>query len=316
VWPPNFPLHGSAATEVLRVDADRFKGENSHSIVHGNVATSWSTPLVGTHCTHCTHSLYSLTVLTQCTHALAGVKSGNVLLNASANASLTVELQLRDPANLDFRPRAGSTVSALSAGPYDVLKTGEWGPIDCSQCGQCSRSIHCLTYFDLLLSLSPLGSQLPAHHYWIPGRLEWRSSSPGTLYTDDMSSILHYTDDISSILYTIHSLIHSLILSHSLSHTFSHAHSHTLSRQCPRMVRRMPTPILTSCFCRHSGSRAMRSYWALIRRQASLVGYERWGCCTVGTTSRMSVPKSWHQSCTSSEQQLYRVESRSAVARE
>jgi hypothetical protein len=29
------------------------------------------------------------------------------------------------------------------------------GPTACSQCRQCSRSRHCLTYFDLLLSLSP-----------------------------------------------------------------------------------------------------------------------------------------------------------------
>eukprot|EP00935_MAST-01C_sp_MAST-1C-sp1_P001455 g1455.t1 len=90
LWPPPFPLHGSAATEVLRVDNSRFKGENAHSIVQSNVASSWLTPL-------------------------AGVTSNNVL-------DKDVGAQLRDPANYDFRPIKGSAVAKQAAGPYPYVE--------------------------------------------------------------------------------------------------------------------------------------------------------------------------------------------------
>merc|ERR1712070_629762 len=52
--------------------------------------------------------------------------------------------QIRDPLNLDFRPREGSTVAAASAGPYDLSETAADG----------------------------------GARYWIPGRQEWRASAP------------------------------------------------------------------------------------------------------------------------------------------
>lgn len=109
LWPPRSAVHGSRASHVLRVDTTRYKGENGHSIVKGNVATSWSP------------------------NALPGVMDKthpNVLDGA-------VWQQLRDPEHYDFRPREGSIVAQSGAGPYG------------------------------------LGAQ-----YWIPGRREWRASSP------------------------------------------------------------------------------------------------------------------------------------------
>ena len=50
LWaPPSSLVWGGAsrATEVFRVDSGRFKGESMHSIVEGNVASTWTTPLPG-----------------------------------------------------------------------------------------------------------------------------------------------------------------------------------------------------------------------------------------------------------------------------
>merc|ERR1712176_1145667 len=51
-----------------------------------------------------------------------------------------VDQQLRDPDNLDFRPREGSQVAKVNAGPYSLAES--------------------------------------ATTYWIPGRQEWRASTP------------------------------------------------------------------------------------------------------------------------------------------
>ncbi len=131
LWPPP---HGavrtgaSAATAVFRVDTGRFKGENSHSVLQGNVASSWATPLAG----------------------VTNVKHPNVF-------DAKIGLQMRDPHNLDFRPRDGTRLAQSGAGPYAssvVTSVPE------AEQHACVRS-------------SGLGS-----YYWIPGRRDWWPSSP------------------------------------------------------------------------------------------------------------------------------------------
>merc|ERR1712232_1081296 len=58
--------------------------------------------------------------------------------------------QLRDPANYDFRPVHGSDAAKTGAGPYDVETTAP-GSAACAAGGA---------------------------RYWIPGRQEWKASSP------------------------------------------------------------------------------------------------------------------------------------------
>jgi len=91
----------------LRVRRD-VPNENTHSQVQYNVADTWVNPL-------------------------AGITQGNVL-------GKNVTAQLRDPSNLDFRPREGTAIVENNAGPYDI-KTSET-------------------------------------HYWIPGRQEYKTSMP------------------------------------------------------------------------------------------------------------------------------------------
>eukprot|EP00036_Acanthoecidae_sp_10tr_P002434 CAMPEP_0182945576 /NCGR_PEP_ID=MMETSP0105_2-20130417/55737_1 /TAXON_ID=81532 ORGANISM="Acanthoeca-like sp., Strain 10tr" /NCGR_SAMPLE_ID=MMETSP0105_2 /ASSEMBLY_ACC=CAM_ASM_000205 /LENGTH=748 /DNA_ID=CAMNT_0025085611 /DNA_START=94 /DNA_END=2337 /DNA_ORIENTATION=+ len=114
--PPPFALHGSAATEVFRVDNTRFRGENAHSIVTGNVASSWLTPVAG----------------------ITNTSAPNVFDNG-------IGAQLADPFNWDFRPVPGSRVAAAGAGPYEPAMT--------------TPTARCSTY-------------------WLPGRREWRASTP------------------------------------------------------------------------------------------------------------------------------------------
>ena len=50
LWPPpQWLVRGGAsrASAVFRVDSGRFASENTHSIVEGNAASSWTTPLSG-----------------------------------------------------------------------------------------------------------------------------------------------------------------------------------------------------------------------------------------------------------------------------
>merc|ERR1739845_67336 len=61
--------------------------------------------------------------------------------NGSENVfDKAVAQQLRDPDNLDFRPRKGSQVAVVGAGPYSLAESDDT--------------------------------------YWIPGRQEWRASTP------------------------------------------------------------------------------------------------------------------------------------------
>lgn len=62
----------------------------------------------------------------------------------------TVGDQFRDPLNYDFRPRADRTVAKTGAGAYDLTTTAA-GAAACAAGGA---------------------------RYWIPGRQEWRASSP------------------------------------------------------------------------------------------------------------------------------------------
>lgn len=109
LWGPPFALHGSAAGgpngSVFRVDNQRFKAENSHSKLEGNVATSWLTPVAGV-------------VNRSCPDVLAA----------------SVGAQLHDPLNFDFRPRGGSDVARYGAGPYDRAET-EAGEAACAAGG-------------------------------------------------------------------------------------------------------------------------------------------------------------------------------------
>jgi len=94
LWEPNVPLHGTEHEDVFRVDSKRFDSENTHSVVEGNVASSWEEPM----------------------HGVTSKDRPNVL-NANVGE------QLRDPANYDFRPRDGSDVANTGAGPYDLATT-------------------------------------------------------------------------------------------------------------------------------------------------------------------------------------------------
>lgn len=85
----------SGAPVVFRIDADRFATENSHSIVAGNVASSWTVPLRG----------------------VVPKTNPNVYDNS------TIGQQLRDPWNRDFRPVKGSAIAVLNAGPYSYAET-------------------------------------------------------------------------------------------------------------------------------------------------------------------------------------------------
>ena len=98
LFPPPFTLHGSSATQVWRVDTDRFKGENENSHQSGNIANSWTTPIAG-------------------------------ILNSSAPNvfAANVDAQLRDPLNWDFRPKENSGVAKVGAGPYDYAETKAGG---------------------------------------------------------------------------------------------------------------------------------------------------------------------------------------------
>jgi len=100
--------HGSAPSHVFRVDTGRFDTENAHSTVEGNVADT------------------------------ADQKRGVTRKGHENIYEAAIEEQLRDPRNLDFRPRAGSQVDQKKAGAYTA---GE-------------------------------------KQYWIPGRQEWRASVP------------------------------------------------------------------------------------------------------------------------------------------
>ena len=94
------PLNGtvrsgaSSASAVFRVDSDRFATENSHSVVGGNVATSWTAPLRG----------------------IVPPTAPNML-------GADVWRQIRDPNNLDFRPIAGTKLAQSGAGPYSFAET-------------------------------------------------------------------------------------------------------------------------------------------------------------------------------------------------
>jgi len=108
LWGPFDKPHGSSPTYTFRVDTGRFSTENEHSVVEGNVADS------------------------------ATINRGVTRSGHENVVDTEIEAQLRDPRNLDFRPRAGSQVDQLKAGAYTVGAT----------------------------------------QYWIPGRQEWRASVP------------------------------------------------------------------------------------------------------------------------------------------
>eukprot|EP01052_Picozoa_sp_SAG31_P032254 SAG31_NODE_3517_length_4167_cov_1.945428_2_plen_492_part_00 len=125
----------SQQQQVLRIDTGRFKGENSHSIVQGNIASSWSTPVPG----------------------ITSVYHPNIL-------SSTVGLQMRDPANLDMRPRLGTPLAQSGIGPYGSNMSKLLGAASTvlSDSGVCAMEQHG----------GGSGS------YWIPGRRGWRAGSP------------------------------------------------------------------------------------------------------------------------------------------
>lgn len=108
LWGPFDKPHGSSPSSTFRVDTGRFATENVHSVVEGNVADS------------------------------ATQKRGTTRSGHENVYDAHIESQLRDPRNLDFRPRSGSQVDLKEAGAY-----------------------------------ASSGKQ-----YWIPGRQEWRSSVP------------------------------------------------------------------------------------------------------------------------------------------
>jgi hypothetical protein len=109
LWGPNMKVHGSYPSAVFRVDTGRSTDENKHSVVESNVASS-------------------------ATQERGVTRKGHENIYNDK-----IEDQLRDPNNLDFRPRQGSQVDTLKAGPYLLADDKK---------------------------------------YWIPGRLEWRASVP------------------------------------------------------------------------------------------------------------------------------------------
>merc|ERR1712079_65210 len=108
LWGPFDTPHGAYPSHTFRVDTGRFATENSHSVVEGNVADS-------------------------------ATQERGVTRDGHENVyDAQIESQLRDPRNLDFRPRAGLQVDQKGAGAYSA------------------------------------GDK----QYWIPGRQEWRASVP------------------------------------------------------------------------------------------------------------------------------------------
>jgi len=108
LWGPFDKPHGASPSCTFRVDTGRFDTENAHSIVEGNVADS-------------------------------ACQERGVTRTGHENVyDAEIESQLRDPRNLDFRPRSGSLVDHKNAGAYVLGDT----------------------------------------QYWIPGRQEWRASVP------------------------------------------------------------------------------------------------------------------------------------------
>jgi len=93
-----------------------------------------------------THSIVESNVASSWEEPMHGITSQNRPNVLDQN----VGSQLRDPANYDFRPRSGTAVAAAGAGPYDVETTLP-GASACAAGGA---------------------------RYWIPGRQEWKASSP------------------------------------------------------------------------------------------------------------------------------------------
>ena len=131
LWsPPQWLVRGGAsrASAVFRVDSGRFASENTHSIVEGNAASSWTTPLSG----------------------VTSSERPNVLDPA-------VGEQLRDPRNRDFRARPGTALEKSGAGPYaSSVSAALYEPEPDAASADCGA----------------------AGAYWIPGRREWRPSTP------------------------------------------------------------------------------------------------------------------------------------------
>ena len=128
LWPnPPWLVRSGASNQplVLRIDTGRFKGENTHSIVQGNIASSWSTPVPGVTSAHHPNMLSS-----------------------------SIGLQMRDPANLDMRPRAGTPLARSGVGPYGSNISTLLGAVPADSCAGHGGS------------------------YWIPGRRGWRAGSP------------------------------------------------------------------------------------------------------------------------------------------
>jgi len=93
-------VHGSnQGGQLFRVDTTRYTGENAHSIEQGNVASTWEKPIAGK----------------------TSAKNPNVFYAEVGD-------ELRDPKNLDFRPRAGSNCSKTNAGPYAADSKQYWIP--------------------------------------------------------------------------------------------------------------------------------------------------------------------------------------------
>merc|ERR1711988_184321 len=108
LWGPFEQPHGSSPSATFRVDTGRFATENANSVVEGNVADT------------------------------ASQKRGLTREGHENVYDKAIEEQLRDPRNLDFRPRVGSLVDKKKAGAYAASEK----------------------------------------QYWIPGRQEWRASVP------------------------------------------------------------------------------------------------------------------------------------------
>ena len=143
LWPPPVWLtrKGNRTGPVWRVDTGRFKGENVHSILESNVASSWAAPIVG---------------LTRPSHGNrfdAGVGS-----------------EMVDPRHGDFRPRPGTELERTGAGPYgSAAAQREAAARDAfaraaAQAGAASPTHHAVCE--------------EGEAYWIPGRLSWRPTSP------------------------------------------------------------------------------------------------------------------------------------------
>jgi hypothetical protein len=131
-----------------------------------------------------------------------------------------------------------------------------WVGSKCSQCRQCSRSIHCLTCADLLPPLCALGSHPPSYVRWIPSTRCSSIAAGGWAEVDNElakgqvgsnnavtihSAYSHHTLIQSPYTHTVtihscthHTLIHSYThhtLMHSpCTHTLTiHSYTHTLT---------------------------------------------------------------------------------------